>query len=187
MECCRLTSNRSDHNLSAHTKAMVWAATLNLEQNLEFCPSQGQQACGCRCLMTSWGDRTGGRGMIVSGVWIFTKAFLPFFFSRWSKCVDLCSHPRPSVQKRRAEMWSLRFLALLIVHMDLYSVNEIEAVSRVRFIPKYGVLIKTGCPFSGTDHLFDVCTICVSESAMLVLRMNGPWRVSQKNKGKVQL
>ena len=111
MECCRLTSNRSD-NLSAHTKAMVWAATLNLEQNLEFCPSQGRQACGCRCLMTSWGDKTGGRGMIVSGVWIFIKAFLPFFFSRWSKCVHLCSHPRPSVQKRRAEMWSLRFLAV---------------------------------------------------------------------------
>lgn len=71
--------------------------------------------------------------------------------------------------------------------MDLYSVNETEAVSYVQLIPQYGVLIKTGCTFSGTDNLFDICTTCVSESAMLVLRMKGPWRVSQKDKGKVQL
>ena len=73
------------------------------------------------------------------------------------------------------------------MHTDLYSVNEIEAASHVQLIPKHGVLIKTGCTFSGTDNLFDVCTTCVSESAMLVLRMSSPWRVSQKDKGKVQL
>lgn len=97
-------------NLSAHTKAMVWAATLNLEQNLEFCPSWRVGKPVDAGLMTLWGDRTGGRGLIISGVCIIIKAFL--FFSRWCNCVHLCSHPRPSVQNLRAEILSLRFLVV---------------------------------------------------------------------------
>ena len=99
MEYCGLTSNRSDRNLSAHTKAMVWAATLNLAfwMQVSYDIVRGQ----------NWWKRIDSLW-----IWIFIKAFLPFFFSRWSKRIDLCSHPRPSVQKRRAEMWSLRFLAV---------------------------------------------------------------------------